>query len=72
MRHLAGRAILCASRRLEQEEGQHGNQEREQTVSEGGRVAWARTMTVFTAVEAGTQDSWDLLVTQNDQVLMYN
>lgn len=64
VRHLAGRAILCASRRLEQE--QHGSQEREQTMSKGSRVAWAKTVSLFTAVEVGTQDSWDLLVTQND------
>lgn len=62
---------MCASRRLEQEEGQHGSQEREQTISKGGRVAWVRTVPVFIAVEVGTQDSWDLLVTQNDQVLVY-
>lgn len=45
---------MCASRRLEQEEGQqHGSQEREQTISEGDRVAGAGTAPVFLAVEAG-------------------
>lgn len=50
---MAGAATLCASRRLEQEEGQHESQEREQTISKGERVAWARTAPVFMAVEAG-------------------
>lgn len=50
---MAGAASLCASRRLEQEEGRHRSQEREQTISKGERVAWARTAPVFMSVEAG-------------------